>query len=58
MKNEAVFCECSEEIQIAPKTTPDFYRLYEQSVLLALNEQGVLNELQLRYALDLLYRQD
>lgn len=58
MKNEAIFCEYNGDMQIAPKTTPDFYRLYEQSVLLALNEQGVLNELQLRYALDLLYRQD
>lgn len=58
MKNEAVLCECSEEIQIDSKTTPDFYHLYEQSVLLALNEQGVFNEIQLRYALDILNRQD
>ena len=58
MKNEAIFCEYNGNMQIDPKTTPDFYRLYEQAVLLALNEQGVLNDIQLRYALDLLCRQD
>lgn len=58
MKNEAVFLEYSGEMTIDPKMVPDFYRLYQQSVLLALKEQGILNDIQFRYALDILSHQD
>lgn len=56
MKNRAVFLKCTEEVTISPTATPEFYRLYKQTVLLALKEQGVLNDRQLRYALDLLHQ--
>ena len=54
MWNKAVFLECSEETLISKTSAPEFYRLYQQSVLLALKEQGVLNDIQLQYCLDIL----
>lgn len=52
MKNEAVFLECIGEIAVSD--TSEFFRLYQQSILLALQEQGVINETQLQYCLDTL----
>ncbi len=57
MKKEAIFLECSEEITISKTTTPEFYRLYEQSVLLALKEQNILNEAQYQRCLEMLNHQ-
>ena len=57
MKKEAILLECSEEITISKTTTPEFYRLYEQSVLLALKEQNILNEAQYQCCLEMLNHQ-
>ena len=57
MGNEAVFLKCTEEIAVSKTATPEFYRLYQQTVLLALKEQGILNEMQLQYCLDTLNHQ-
>ncbi len=54
MKNEAVFLECTEEIAVSKTTAPEFYLLYQQSVLLSLKEQGVLNEVQVQLCMDAL----
>lgn len=54
MENEAVFLECTEEIAISKTVTPEFYLLYQQSVLLSLKEQGVLNEIQYQLCMDAL----
>lgn len=54
MGNEAVFLECTEEIPVSKKATPEFYRLYQQSILLALKEQGVINEMQYQLCSDAL----
>ena len=54
MGNEAVLLECTEEIAICKKATPEFYLLYQQSVLLSLKEQGVLNEIQYQLCMDAL----
>ena len=57
MENEAVFLKCTEEVANS-KTVPwEFYRLYQQSVLLALKEQGVINEIQYQICLDILRHQ-
>ena len=57
MENEAVFLKCTEEIVVSKTATPEFYRLYQQSVLLALKEQGVLNAVQYQHCLDALDHQ-
>lgn len=57
MRNELVFLKCSEEIAVSKAATPEFYRLYQQSVLLALKEHGVINEAQLQHCLDTLDHQ-
>lgn len=54
MGNEAVFFECTEETAISKAATPEFYLLYQQSVLLSLKEQGVLNEIQYQLCMDAL----
>ena len=54
MRNEQAFLGSSGEIPVNQAAAPEFYRLYQQSVLLALKEQGALSEIQLRYCLDLL----
>ncbi len=58
MGNKAVFLECTEEIVVSKTDTPEFYRLYQQSVLIALKEQGVLNEVQIQHCLDTLNHQN
>ena len=57
MGNKAVFLKCTEEIVVSKTATPEFYRLYQQSILLALKEQGVLNEAQFQHCLDTLNHQ-
>ncbi len=57
MGNEAVFLKCTEEMTVNKTTTPEFYRLYQQSVLFALKDQGVLNEAQIQHCLDTLNHQ-
>lgn len=57
MENKAIFLECTEEIEVSKTATPEFYRLYQQTVLLALKEQGTLNELQYQHCLDTLNHQ-
>ena len=52
--NKAVFLKCNKEIGVNKTTTPEFYRLYQQSILLELKEQGVLNEIQYQYCLDII----
>lgn len=54
MENKAVFSGSTGEIIISKKTTPEFWILYQQSVLLSLKEQGVLNEMQYGICLDAL----
>lgn len=54
MGNEAVFLESTEEIAISKAATPEFYLLYQQSVLLSLKEQGVINEIQFQLCTDAL----
>lgn len=57
MGHEAVFLECTEEVAVSKTVTPEFYRLYQQSVLLTLKEQGVLNEIQYQHCLNILNHQ-
>lgn len=57
MKNEAVCLECTEEIAVSKTTAPEFYLLYQQSILLSLKEQGVLNEIQYQQCFDRLSNQ-
>ncbi len=56
--NEAVFLKCIGEIAISKTAAPDFYRLYQQSVLLVLKEQGILNEVQFQHCLTTLNHQN
>lgn len=57
MGNDAVFLQCMEEVAVSKTATPEFYRLYLQSILLALKEQGVLNDMQVQYSLNILSHQ-
>lgn len=52
METKAFFIKVKEEKEINKKETPEFLLLYEQSVLLALKEQGILNEIQLPICMD------
>lgn len=54
MGNEAVLLKCTEEIAISKTATPEFYLLYQQSVLLSLKEQSIINEIQFQLCLDAL----
>ena len=54
MKQQAIFLSATQEATISKTSTPEFYRLYEQSILLALQKEGFLTESQLQYALFLL----
>lgn len=57
MKNEAIFLKCTQQVSVSKTTTPEFYRLYLQSILLCLKEQGVLNDIQVQYSFDILHQQ-
>lgn len=54
MVKKAVFLKSTNEIEISKKTTPEFLLLYQQSVLLALKEQGMIDEVQYGFCLDAL----
>lgn len=54
MKQQAIFLSATQKVTISKTSTPEFYRLYEQSILLALHKEGFLTESQLQYALSLL----
>lgn len=47
METKATLIEVKEEIEINKKETPEFLLLLEQSVLLTLKEQGIINDGQL-----------
>lgn len=57
MKNKAVFTGRTDEIVISKKSTPEFYLLFQQSVLLSLKEQSTINEIQYQQCLDRLSNQ-
>ena len=57
MENKAVFLKCTQQVTVNRTTTPEFYRLYLQSILLSLKEQGVLNDIQIQYSFDILHHQ-
>ena len=57
MGKKAVFLESTGEIKISKETAPEFLLLYQQSVLLALKEEGVLNEAQYGFSLETLFSQ-
>lgn len=42
METNAVFIGVMQEKEISKKETADFLQLYEQSVLLSLREQGII----------------
>lgn len=50
--NRAVFQEVENMVPINKKTTPEFITLYERALLLALLEQGDINEVQFRLCMD------
>lgn len=54
MESKAIFLSSTDEIAISKTATPEFYLLYQQSVLLSLKEQGVLNEIQYQLCMDAL----
>lgn len=57
MQNKAVFTSSTGEITISRQSTPEFYLLFQQSVLLSLKEQNTINEIQYQQCLDLLSNQ-
>lgn len=57
MENKAVFLKSTDGIEISKKSTPEFWLLYQQSILLALKEQGVFDDVQYRFCLDALAQQ-
>lgn len=57
MENKSVFTGCVNEIEISKQSTPEFYLLYQQSVLLSLKEQSTISEIQYQQCLDRLSNQ-
>ena len=57
MKRKVTFIGVADEMEINSRTAPEFLLLYQQAVLLALKEQGILDERQLRLCLEALTRQ-
>lgn len=51
------FLEGESETAVTRHSQPEFYRLYQQSVLLCLQEQGVLDEAQAQWCLERLEQQ-
>lgn len=51
------FLEGESETAVTRQSQPEFYRLYQQSVLLCLQEQGVLDEAQAQWCLERLEQQ-
>lgn len=56
MKNEAVFIGYIQESPIRKTDMQAFVRLYQQSVLMILEEQGLLSHVQAQEALSILDR--
>ena len=56
MKNEAVFMGYTQESPIKKTDMQAFIRLYQQSVLMILEEQGLLSHAQAQEALSILDR--
>lgn len=52
MEQKAFFLESTGEMRVDPKTTPAFYRLYLQAVLLELKARNILTEEQLQLCLN------
>ena len=57
LENQAVFLETSGEISVTKQSAPEFWMLYQQSVLLALKQQGALDEQQYALCMDTLRAQ-
>lgn len=55
--NKAVFTDSTDEIVISKKSAPEFYLLYQQSVLLSLKEHNTISEIQYQQCLDRLSNQ-
>lgn len=56
MENQAIFLETVGEIPMTAQCAAEFLMLYEQSVVLALKEKGVLDEDQCEFCLNSLQR--
>lgn len=56
MRNEAVFMGYTQESPIHKTDMQAFIRLYQQSVLMILEEQGLLSHAQVQEALSILDR--
>lgn len=56
MKNEAVFMGYTQESPIKKTDMQAFIRLYQQSVLMILEEQGLFSHAQVQEALSILDR--
>ena len=52
MKSRAVFVERKEKEQIGQYDMSEFIFAYKQSVLLAIKEQGMLDEVQFQYCME------
>lgn len=52
MENRAILTGVTDEVTISGKSAVEFLRLYEESVLLSLLEQGVLNEVQFQLCME------
>lgn len=56
MRNEAIFMGYTQESPIKKTDMQAFIRLYQQSVLMILEEQGLLSHAQVQEALSILDR--
>ena len=56
MEKKARLLHAESNVLVSRQTAPEFYRLYQQAVLLSLEEQGVLNRRQLENCLERLGR--
>lgn len=53
-KSEWALQSSPQNLEIHRKSNPQFYHLYQQSVLLALHSEGLLDDSQLQLCLDAL----
>lgn len=56
-EKKARFLQAENETEIKRNTAPEFLLLYQKSILLALKEQGAINDLQCRLCTDKLIAQ-
>jgi len=54
---KARFLQAENEVRIGHSAAPDFLFLYQKAILLALKEQGAINDIQLQLCLDRLASQ-